>query len=44
MHRFRGVATSYRESYLGWFRALDRTSRSRNLSPPMLRLALGLDS
>ena len=24
MHRFRGVATSYLESYPGWFRALDR--------------------
>ena len=43
MHRFRGVATSYLESYLGWFRALDRSSRSRNQGPPMLRLALGLD-
>ena len=43
MHRFRGVATSYLESYLGWFRALDRASRSRNPAPPMLRLALGLD-
>ena len=43
MHRFRGVATSYLESYLGWFRALDRASRNRNQGPPMLRLALGLD-
>lgn len=43
MHRFRGVATSYLESYLGWFRALDRASRCRNQGPPMLRLALGLD-
>jgi transposase-like protein len=43
MHRFRGVATSYLESYLGWFCALDRASRSRNRHPPMLRLALGLD-
>ena len=42
MHRFRGVATSYLESYLGWFRALDRERRSRNQNPPMLRLALGL--
>ena len=42
MHRFRGVATSYLESYLGWFRALDRASRSRSQVPPMLRLALGL--
>ena len=44
MHRFGGVATSYLESYMGLFRALDRTSRSRNQGPPMLRLALGLDA
>ena len=44
MHRFRGVATSYLESYLGWFRALDRATRSQNPVPPMLRLALGLDN
>jgi transposase-like protein len=43
MKRFRGVATSYLESYLGWFRALDRASRSRQLTAPMLKLALGLD-
>ena len=42
MHRFKGVATSYLESYLGWFRALDRTSRSRDRAPPMLKLALGI--
>jgi len=44
MHRFRGVATSYLESYLGWFRALDRATRSWTPFPPMLRLALGLES
>ena len=43
MRRFRGVATSYLESYLGWYRALDRASRSRTQGPPMLILALGLD-
>jgi len=43
MHRFRGVATSYLESYLGWFRALDRASRSRSKGAPMLKLALGLE-
>ena len=43
MHRFKGVATSYLESYLGWFRALDRATRSRAPVPPMLRLALGLE-
>ena len=44
MYRFRGVTTSYLESYLGWFRALDRASRSRAAFPPMLRLALGLEA
>ena len=43
MDRFRGVATSYLESYLGWFRALDGATRSRDRAPHMLRLALGLD-
>jgi hypothetical protein len=34
MRRFHGVATSYLENYLGWFRAIDRTPRSnpRNCS------------
>lgn len=40
--RFRGVATDYLESYLGWFRALDRASTGRQTSAPMLALALGL--
>ena len=26
MQRFHGVATQYLESYLGWFRAIDRTT------------------
>ena len=42
--RDRSVATSYLESYLAWFRALNRATRSRYRAPPMLRLALGLDS
>lgn len=41
--RFKGVATSYLESYLGWFRALDRASKTLRRSAPMLALALGLD-
>jgi transposase-like protein len=41
--RFKGVATDYLESYLGWFRALDRASRSRSKAAPMLALALGLE-
>ena len=40
--RFQGVATSYLENYLGWFRALDRTSKNRQKSAPMLALAVGL--
>lgn len=40
--RFRGVATDYLESYLGWFRALDRARKSRLKVPPMLALAVGL--
>ena len=40
--RFHGVATSYLENYLGWFRALDRASKNRQKSAPMLALAVGL--
>ena len=42
MARFRGVATDYLESYLGWFRALERASKRRMKSAPMLALALGV--
>jgi transposase-like protein len=41
--RFRGVATDYLENYLGWFRALERASKSRLKSAPMLALAIGLE-
>ena len=40
--RFKGVATDYLESYLGWYRALDRATRSPRKSAPLLALALGL--
>ena len=40
--RFHGVATSYLENYLAWFRALDRASKKRQKSAPMLALAVGL--
>ena len=43
MARFKGVATSYLENYLGWFRALDRASKNRMKTAPMLALAVGLD-
>jgi hypothetical protein len=41
--RCKGVATDYLESYLGWFRALDRASSNRRKSAPMLALALGIE-
>lgn len=40
--RFKGVATDYLESYLGWFRALDRASKISQAAAPMLALAVGL--
>lgn len=43
MARFNGVATDYLESYLGWFRALDRAARDRRKSAPLLALAIGLE-
>jgi len=39
----RAVATSYLENFLGWFRALDRASKTRLKTAPMLALAVGLD-
>lgn len=41
--KFKGVATSYLESYLGWFRALERDSKGRLRTAPMLALAIGLE-
>ena len=41
IHRYKGVATSYLASYLGWFRALDRSAQNRGQPAPMLNLALG---
>jgi hypothetical protein len=40
MRRFNGVATSYLENYLGWFRALDRSPRSPSQPAQLLCLAL----
>lgn len=41
MIRFHGVATSYLDHYLGWFRALDRNARSGAPSASLLALAIG---
>lgn len=40
IRRFHGIATRYLDSYLGWFRAIDRT-RGAGLNPPSL-LALAV--
>ena len=40
--RFKGVATAHLESYLDWFRALDRASKGRVKTAPMLELAVAL--
>ena len=42
MRRFHGVATSYLQNYLGWFRALDRNVQSG--APPASLLALAIDA
>ena len=42
MRRFHGVATSYLQNYLGWFRALDRNAQSG--APPASLLALAIDA
>jgi transposase-like protein len=41
MRRFNGVATSYLASYLGWFRALDRSAQTPVQPAPMLAMAIG---
>jgi transposase-like protein len=41
LRRFHGVATSYLENYLGWFRALDRTPPNTSQPALLLNLALG---
>lgn len=40
MHRFRGVATKYLTSYLGWFRALDRFGSKPSRPSSWLALAI----
>lgn len=39
--RFKGVATRYLDSYLGWFRMLERTHKDRPQPASMLALAIG---
>ena len=44
MARFKGVATSRLENYLGWFSELNCAIKQRSKSVPMLALALGLQT
>jgi transposase-like protein len=41
IRRFHGVATKYLDSYLGWFRTLDRSTSSGLQATSLLALALG---
>ena len=41
IRRFHGIATKYLDSYLGWFRTLDRSRNSRSSSASWLTMALG---
>jgi hypothetical protein len=41
IRRFRGVATRYLDSHLGWFRAVDRSSTSHSKPAAWLAMALG---
>ena len=41
MARFKGVASSYLASYLGWFRALERSAQMQHRPAPFLALAVG---
>lgn len=41
MQRFKGVASSYLASYLGWFRALDRSAQAPRQPAPFLAMAVG---
>ena len=42
MKKFKGVASSYLASYLGWFRAEDRAGPAPNKPAPFLALAIGV--
>jgi transposase-like protein len=41
MRCFKGVASSYLASYLGWFRALDRSAQTPGKPAPFLTMAVG---
>ena len=41
MRRFNGVASDYLASYLGWFRALDRSAQTPGKPAPFLTMAVG---
>lgn len=41
IRRFKGVSSKYLDSYLGWFRTMDRTSQTLAEPAAMLQLAIG---
>lgn len=42
MRRFRGVATRYLDSYLGWFRMLDRFAHTALMPAQLLKMAFSV--
>jgi len=42
MRRFKGMASQYLASFLGWFRALDRSIQTPRQPAPILALAVGV--
>jgi transposase-like protein len=42
LRRFKGVASSYLQHYLGWFRALERFRPAQLTPPALLALAIGI--
>lgn len=42
VRRFRGIATRYLDSYLGWFRAIERSPASASTPAAWLAMALGM--
>ena len=44
MRRFKGVASSYLASYLGWFRALDRSAQTPRQPAPFLAMAVASEA
>ncbi|MDE2416126.1 MAG: hypothetical protein KGM60_15350 [Comamonadaceae bacterium] len=44
VRHFKGVSTNYLDSYLGWFRTIDRVPQVVAEPPALLALAIGAQS